>query len=539
MTKPNVLKNLSKSYREFESAATKVQTMQEQLLLSIVRRNHDTLFGRRHGFAKIRAIADFQQQVPVMRYEDYAPYIGAMMRGQQKVLVSERVLLFELSSGSTAASKLIPYTAALKAEFQRAISAWLFDIYSNQPSILSGKSYWCITPMVRHRKRTRGGTPIGFEEDTQYLGENSGILKSSLAVPSEVKDIGTWESFRYVTLLFLLRCKDLSAMSVWSPTFLLLLFGPLQQVAVQIADDIESGAISRSGLSNRLRRKLNRHLKRDPERAAELRAIFRAGGSAAQVFPNLKLISCWSDGPSASYMPQVSALFPQAQLQGKGIIATEGIVSFPLLGLKAPVLAIASHFFEFIDSAGTVVLAHQLRSGKQYSVIITTSGGLYRYRLHDVIEVVGFEKQLPMLRFVSKEDFVSDVCGEKINAFHITKILRKLCVRYRLRPNFSMLAPEKSDSGLYYVLYTECFAAKARLKAFRDEFERELRKNYNYNYCRQLEQLQKLRLFLVSERGNEVYVKEMVSRGMRLGSIKPSVLDKAMGWPLKFRGEFV
>lgn len=46
----------------------------------------------------------------------------------------------------TQASKLIPYTTSLKAEFQRGLGAWIADLYAGKPTLMSGRAYWSITP---------------------------------------------------------------------------------------------------------------------------------------------------------------------------------------------------------------------------------------------------------------------------------------------------------------------------------------------------------------------------------------------------------
>jgi hypothetical protein len=43
---------------------------QERELLALVRRAASTRFGRDHHFASIRSVQDFQNRVPVRRYED-------------------------------------------------------------------------------------------------------------------------------------------------------------------------------------------------------------------------------------------------------------------------------------------------------------------------------------------------------------------------------------------------------------------------------------------------------------------------------------
>ena len=43
-----------------------------ELLLQIVQDNKDTEFGRKHGFADIHTVEDFQRLVPISKYDDYA-----------------------------------------------------------------------------------------------------------------------------------------------------------------------------------------------------------------------------------------------------------------------------------------------------------------------------------------------------------------------------------------------------------------------------------------------------------------------------------
>jgi hypothetical protein len=127
--------------------------------------------------------------------------------------------MFELSSGSTAAPSS-PYTDSLKAEFQRGIT-WIYDLYTNNRF-----AAWppvSITPLT-DGKRCPAGIPIGFESDSAYLGIlGKWLVDSVMAVPDTVKHISNIDSFRYVTLLCLLRQPDLRLISVWNPTFLSLL----------------------------------------------------------------------------------------------------------------------------------------------------------------------------------------------------------------------------------------------------------------------------------------------------------------------------
>src|SRR2546430_2972479 len=66
---------------------------------------------------------------------------------------SSDVCSSDLSSGAT---KLIPYTTALQREFQRAIRAWIADLFLHQPALLCGQAYWSISPVAQvHRSEER------------------------------------------------------------------------------------------------------------------------------------------------------------------------------------------------------------------------------------------------------------------------------------------------------------------------------------------------------------------------------------------------
>jgi hypothetical protein len=110
-----------------------VGNRQASYLSRLVAQNADTDYGRTYGFSAIRGVEDYQRAVPVTSYEDYLPYIESISRGKQHVLTREPVLLFEPSSGTSSASKFIPYTKSLKAEFQRFLSA-------TEPQIMEGET---------------------------------------------------------------------------------------------------------------------------------------------------------------------------------------------------------------------------------------------------------------------------------------------------------------------------------------------------------------------------------------------------------------
>ena len=542
----------------WRQAAGNVAAAQRETLLRILRANANTQYAIRNTPYAIRSISDFQRAFPLITYDDLAPEIERIAAGELGVLTSEPVRLLEPTSGSTAATKLIPYTDTLKAEFQRGIAPWVVRTFLHQPGLFAGPAWWSVTPVVARNRRSPGGIPIGFEEESEYFGQaQSRLLRALMAVPAPVKLISDTAAFRYVTLLFLLRATHLRLISVWNPTFPLLVLQPLADWWPRLAADIEVGTLHPPAP---LAPELHSHLaglnRADPRLAQRLRAICAGADFAgddgraalyAQLWPRLALVSCWADANAAGYAARLARLFPQARLQPKGLLATEGFVSFPLDGHPGHALSLRSHFFEFLPvqseeppglgkADSPCLLAHQLETGGHYEVVITSGGGLYRYRLGDVVEVVGRYRQCPLIRFVGRAGAVSDWFGEKLNERHVARLLAESLARRGWQPHFAMLACDPQPPQPAYVLFIEQpGAADAALHSLAAEVEAGLRENVHYAWCRQLGQLGPLRLCRVAQGGLEKYIAACVARGQRAGNVKPTALHRGDGWTEIFK----
>jgi hypothetical protein len=512
-------------WRRFIRSAKHVAAAQQQLLLQYVQTNSRTEYGETYQFATITTPQQYQAQVPLSDYDNYVSLIEQIGNGDASVLTAEPVRMFELSSGSTAASKLIPYTRRLKAEFQRGIAPWIFDLYSHYPQLLGGTAYWSITPLTTGERFTPAGIPIGFESDSAYLGPlGQRLVDAIMAVPDTVKYLTSINDFRYATLLSLLRQPELRLISVWNPTFLSLLLSPLAEWWDALCDDLTCGTMTLPDSPAGSR------LAPQPELARRLKGMDPT--DYASIWPHLTLLSCWMDGPAAAYARPLAEKFPGVTMQGKGLLATEAFISFPLVGVEGGVLAINSHFFEFIAETGDTLLAHQLQKGNVYSVVITTGGGFYRYQLHDLVEVLGFWGQLPRLRFIGKAGHISDWFGEKLEERFVANVLEQIFNRHSLNPVFAMLAPQENREGFRYVLYLESSLPFNGSRLAQD-LDSALRANFHYDYCRTLEQIHTAAVVRVTH-GAESYLHACQLRGQKLGNIKQLILQKTQGWDSYF-----
>jgi hypothetical protein len=498
----------------FRHAATRVEETQRQLLSRYIKDNAETDFGQDHGFSRLRSWEEFADKVPVRPYEDFEPWISQIASGKHSVLTAEPVNLLEPSSGSSGAEKWIPYTHRLQSEFRRAVAVWISNVFIEVPALKAGRAYWSLTPPAQHDRAQESSVPIGFDEDSAYLGGLARhLVNLTLATPPQLRGVTDMDTFWRLTLLSLLKCRDLRLMSAWHPSFILLLLRYLRSHWSNLLDDLASG-LSTPTL----------HIASDEARGRELAGL--GPGDATTIWPDLAMISCWGDAHAANYLPNLRAEFPGVKLQRKGIVATEAFVTLPLERHRP--LAIRSHFFEFQDENGSVHPAWSLKNRCTYTLIVTTGGGLYRYALRDQVEVTGFYKDIPSLRFIGKVDNVSDHCGEKLNEAFVADCLAAVFTGFELTPRFAMLALDNPDSSPGYFLYIE--SPDELPEEFAARLEEQLRRSHHYDLCVRLGQLRPVRINRIADNAYDIYTAALVSKGMRLGDIKPAPLSRHTDW---------
>ena len=491
-----------------------------------VARNTDTAFGKAHGFARIRTYPDFVRQVPIRDHEALAPWIERIRNGESRVLTIDPVRRLVPTSGSSGARKLIPFTDGLQQDFNGAIDPWIADLYRQRPGVAFGRAYWSVSPAVEINDE-KSAVPIGFDDDADYLGGvRKRLVEAVMTVPSAIRSVSDMEQFRYLTLLCLLRCGDLRLVSVWHPSFFTLLLDAAPGFWGSLTRDLADGTCrDAKSVGPVVLQALK--LRPMPWRAKQLDAIGPA--SPGKWWPALRVISCWADGHAALAKADLERRFRGVLVQPKGLIATEGIVTIPY-SRRHP-LAIGSHFFEFIGPDGDVVRAHELKAQETYEVILTTSGGLWRYRLGDRVSVTGFAGKTPSLRFVGRAGNLSDRFGEKLSEPFVAGVIRSMTTD--ADPRFALLAPDDGPSGCCYTFYYEGAAAVTA-----ERLDTLLCENPHYAWCRQLGQLRSARLFRIRDGGYAAFAARQVARGMRLGDIKPSALSEETGWSERFSGHY-
>lgn len=476
----------------FERATADPAASQARTLLSLVRRNEDTVFGREHGFASIRSPADFARRVPVRDYEFFRPYVDRIIAGEHGVLTADAVTMFTTTSGTTAAPKLIPVTDRWREQMASLTRLWMYRSLEAHPHYLDHKVLLIVSPAVEDT--TPRGLPVGSLSGVTYQ-RIPRLVRRSYAVPYELALVDDHET-RYFLTMRLALAQSVSALATPNPTSLLRLAETAAARSEEILRAIHDGGLGVTsqelGNAGQLADLLRPKLRPDAERAKILEGVIAHHGALlpAGCWPQLELIGCWLGGSAALHAKRLAAYFGSAPaLRDLGLLASEGRMTLPVEDYTpAGPLAVQANYYEFIpeddiDKPSPPVLgAHELEPGRRYHIILTGDNGLYRYDINDVVEVTGFHRGTPKVAFVRKGRDMVSITGEKLHLNHIQSALVHASDDTRLAVLQFRLIPD--EHRLHHDLLVEFHDAApdtSSLSAFLLSFDRHLQaENHEY-----------------------------------------------------------
>lgn len=496
--------------RRFGGACENPEAVQTDLLLSILRNQQNTAFGRDHKFATVSAVADYRKNVPVAPYEYVAPYIDRVTKGETNALLSaRRVHLFALTSGTTASRKLIPVTDDYLAAYKRGWNMWGLKMYRDN----RGRKV-AMRPIVQmcgdpEEFCTPAGIPCGNLSGYTAMVQKW-IIKRMYAVPYITGKIKDAKARYYVALRFSIA-RNVSQFMAANPSTLVQFARTLDAEKEHLIRDLRDGTLRADlDIPPDVREWLTARLGKDPKKAAELAAVAEKMGRLfpTDVWPEEgTVINTWTGGSMGPYLRQLPQYFGNPPLRDLGLLASEGRMTIPLEGgSPGGVLDVWSHYFEFIPEGEidatqpTVLGAHELAEGRSYYIIPTTAYGLYRYHISDLVRVTGFFGRTPIVEFLGKGHRFANLTGEKLSEYHVTKAMDAVAKRVAQPVTAYSLAPIWDDKQPYYGLFLEepDAADEGRLRAFLAEFDRQLgEENIEYRAKRDGGRLGPVRAVLV------------------------------------------
>ena len=191
---------------------------------------------------------------------------------------------------------------------------------------------------------------------------------------------------------------------------------------------------------------------------------------------------------SAPWAKQLHGLLPQAAFQGKGLWATEGVVTIPYQGYTH--WLIEAMCTNSRTRRMAVFCALELEPGQQVMPLLSTGSGLLRYRLKDLVKVEALSQGVPVLTFLGRAG-TTDLVGEKLTAPVVESAIAGLALPPTATPVCTVGVEDAGEGKPGYLLLLEGYGCDG--PALARQLDAALQEHFHYQLARNLGQLAPVR----------------------------------------------
>lgn len=342
---------------------------QENTLFNNLSKARNTEYGNLYKFNEIDNLREFQSRVPLVTYEEFEPYIEKARRGIADVSWEGKIKWFAKSSGTTnAKSKFIPISDVSLEDCHYSAGKMMFAIYlNNHPD----------TEIFKNKNLRLGGSSEIYQEYDTLFGDLSAILIDNLPFYAELRNSPN---------------RQISLMSEWESKMKAI-------SAAVIKEDIGCLTGVPSWMLVLLHKILEETGKEKLDEVWPMLEVFFHGGISFKPYKE-------------NYEELTHKKLNFYEIYN----ASEGFFAIQDRSDSKEMLLLLDNgiFYEFIpmDEFGSadpkVITLEDVEVGKNYAIVITTNGGLWRYIIGDTV------------KFTSTDPFRIVVTGRTkhfINAF--------------------------------------------------------------------------------------------------------------------------
>jgi hypothetical protein len=384
--------------------------VQAEWFQKLIESGSETEFGRKYGFDDITNAKQFRKQVPLQSYESLKPWIDRLRHGEQFLLWPTEVKWFAKSAGTTNdKSKFIPITEeSLKGCHYKGGKDMITFYCNNYPDhhLFTGKNL------------ALGGSHQTdlFENYETYTGDVSAIIIQNLPFIADY--------FR-------------------SPSVDIALIGEWEEKLEKLSQStINENVVSLAGVPSWM--------------LVLLKKILDVTGkkSIKEIWPNLEV---YFHG-GVSYLPyrhQVNEILGFDIHLLELYNASEGFFGMQDQRDSQELLLMLDYgiYYEFLpeeewendsaDAGEKTLMLDEVELGKSYALIISTTGGLWRYNVGDTIE---FTSLLPYrFKITGRTKHFINVFGEEVMIANAEKALEIACEKTNAKVNEYTVAPVFMD----------------------------------------------------------------------------------------------
>ena len=520
-------------YKKFVKDTVKAGDVNRSVLTEILQSNSQSVYGCLYKFEDIRDVADYKRVVPLTSYSDYENYVEEIAAGQENVLTADEIQYFGLSSGTTGKQKRIPTTAKTKKIMNMSMMFLQHGALSRAlPAARTGGKGLLLMNMLQS-----GDTPVGIPTGSGTAGGMQSMkkmLRYFWTSPLEVLAIQDQQVANYLHLLFALRERDLAYLMSPFPSGIVQLFSVLEKQWPELLSDLAKGTISpHLTLNTEVREQLQDLLKPDPLRSEELEREFRKGmpGIAQRVWPKISYVSCVVGGSFGIYLDRLRYYIGNLPVFSAIYGATEALIGIAThVNDVSYVVTPRSAYFEFIplqesdDLNPTTFDLDELNVGEMYEVVVTNYSGFYRYRMGDVIKVVGHSHLSPVIEFMYRKGQLLNLAAEKTSEQAVQYALGATTKAVGIILEDYTVTLEVDDAVGHYLFYMEVdepVITPAKALEMRNTLEQCLREaNPRYLAGVKAKRINEVDIHFVRTGTFQTLKQELLKRGASLNQVK-------------------
>ncbi|XP_074663122.1 uncharacterized protein LOC141915473 [Tubulanus polymorphus] len=387
---------------KLQRLSTHVARAQQNCLGNILSWAKTTKYSTDKKLNDTRNVEDFIEKHSLTKANDYQEYVNEMMEYDvSDIMLPDKPIYFGVA-GNKSSKTYFPFHS-------RSYRTWRRGFYKLHYA--ASKQFSCFKGLKKH---VHIYLPPHLEYstvDSTRIGNVTGLIGPSpgSTTPLIAYDLATdVNTLIYLHLIFGLSDRNVGRLLVKSPGTLRSFLNVFKQRWRDICFDIETGSLHINELSSEAKKQLENGLHANPARAVELRNFLLGDLTSIfpRIWPTLQVIQIQGSGPLeqetehirkeyCGHVPMYSYMY--------------GCSAAPVCGLNCLWTANTSYvptldrvFFEFMPvesvhlKESSTLLLHEVNEGEMYELIVTTDGGLYRYRTGEIVKVVGFFHQLPL-----------------------------------------------------------------------------------------------------------------------------------------------
>ncbi|KAG4192149.1 hypothetical protein ERO13_A07G139400v2 [Gossypium hirsutum] len=437
--------HVEKVIEEFETMTKDAENVQRETLKKILEENGSAEYLQNLGLNGRTDPQSFKACVPVVTHQDLEPYIQRIVDGASSlVLTGKPITTISLSSGtSQGRPKFVPFNDELM-ETTLQIFRTSYAFRNREFPVTNGKALQFI--YSSKQSRTKGGLFAGTATTNVFRNSQfkkaMKVMQSQCCSPDEVIFGPDFRQSLYCHLLCgLIFREEIQLVSSTFAHSIVHAFRTLEQVWEELCVDIREGILTSGITFPSVRSAMAKLLKPNPELAdlihRKISGLSNWYGLIPELFPNVKYIYGIMTGSMEHYLKKLRHYAGDVPLISADYGSSEGWIGAninPNVPTESTTYAVLPNigYFEFIPLKENVeeqvhdrgdanilsmepkpVSLTEVKIGEEYEVIVTSFAGLYRYRLGDVVKVMGFHNSTPELKFICRRNLMLTVNIDK------------------------------------------------------------------------------------------------------------------------------